>query len=47
MKNTVLRATLTMAAKSVLPALLGALGALGTLAAVAYSEGYRAFCGLL
>ncbi|WP_414896649.1 hypothetical protein [Rhodovulum sp. YEN HP10] len=44
MKNTVLRATLTMAAKSVLPALLGALG---TLAAVAYSEGYRAFCGLL
>ncbi|WP_272941951.1 hypothetical protein [Oceanicola sp. S124] len=43
MKNTLLKTTLTMAGKSVLPALLGALG---TLAAVAYAEGYSAFCGL-
>lgn len=43
MQSTLLRSTLTLALKTALPALLGALG---TLAAVGYSEGFRAFCGL-
>ena len=43
MRDAVVKSLLPVLLKTVLPA---ALGALGTMAAVLYSEGFRAFCGL-